>query len=69
MGLSAVVVFGVGDTDGNQYPDAVLRYSGSNYNTFWANFNTGTYLYDELARAQGITLPAPNADESEFVNP
>lgn len=63
----AEVVFKIMDETGTQIGVDSLKYDGDSFNTFWTNFNSGTFLYQELALKLNSQV-APNSLESEFVN-
>lgn len=67
-GLVAVVIFDIlCPNSGNKLKEEVLTYTGEEYNTFWANFNTGTYLYQELTKdLEDFELPEDL--ENDFLN-
>jgi len=70
--LSAQVVFLVLDPTGKQIDTYTLSFTGKDYNTFWNAFNTGTFIYQELAKALGLPnsqIPGAKTHETEFVNP
>ena len=66
--LQAAVVFDVlCPESGAKLKEDVLVYEDEAYNTFWSNFNTGTYLYQELTKdIEGLELPE-NLEE-DFLN-
>jgi hypothetical protein len=66
--MSAVVHFNISDQNGVYLGVFPLSFSGAAFNTFWAAFNSGTFLYQELAAALSQSAPADGSLESEFQN-
>lgn len=66
--LLAIVIFDIlCPVSGRKIKDEVLVYEGEDYNTFWTNFNSGTYLYQELTKdLEGFELPEDIEDD--FIN-
>jgi hypothetical protein len=66
-GLSACVCFLIKDGDGKVISEKQLNYAGDDFNAFWAGFNSGSFLYEELIKGHpGAELPA--GIESDFLN-
>lgn len=66
--LNAQVTFNVLDENGNLVSNEQLRYSGEEFNQFWSDFNSGTYLYQTLAQQKSINPPENNSMEDDFIN-
>lgn len=64
--LEARVAFNVLDQDDNIVKSELLIYAGEDFNTFWSNFNSGKFLYEELVKGSDIEVPAEVEDE--FLN-
>lgn len=45
-----------------------VTYTGEEYNQWFSNYNSGTFLLQELVRLKGWNLNVPGAIESEFMN-
>lgn len=45
-----------------------LIIQGEAYNTFWSNFNSGTYLLQTIADMMGISVKIPSEIEDTFLN-
>ena len=67
-GLSAIVQFGRYKETGERLDACLIRYEGADFNTFWTNFNSGKFLYDELSRVENLGVVVPVTVESDFVN-
>lgn len=63
-GMRAVISFSVLDENNNVVSQKRKEYNGADFNTFWSNFNSGIFLYEELNL--GVTVPG--SVESEFQN-
>lgn len=66
--LTAVVSFVVNDENGNRIDTQVLTYKGEDFNTFWENFDSGEYLYQELVEKEELAVSIPEDIEESFVN-
>ena len=67
--LMAVVSFDKIDQNGKKIDTVSITYKNDEYNTFWTNFNNGTYLYSELNTHQHLNVnPLPEM-EQDFKNP
>jgi hypothetical protein len=67
-GLEGHVSFSVKNENG-EYLDPVRRsYYGADFNTFWTAFNSGTFLYTEIAEIKGEEIPEGVSFESDFLN-
>jgi hypothetical protein len=67
--LSAVLTFENQTLDGTILQHYNLTYSGEDFNTFWKNFNTGTFLFQELNRVKNLGLDIENnSQEEDFTN-
>jgi len=64
---TASVTFGIYNENGERVDQVVLSYEAPQFNDFWAGFNSGTYLYEQLVAQQGLTVTVPNS-EGDFVN-
>lgn len=67
--ISAVVSFDVANQDGKQIDHKTYIYTGENFNIFWANFNSGKFLYEELVAKEELQIEVPETVETDFVNP
>ena len=45
-----------------------LSYSGQDYNNWFQNYSTGTFLIDELIKAKGWNIQTPTNIEQDFLN-
>lgn len=66
--LYADVYFDIKDENGTIVATERMVYTGENYNTFWSNFNSGQFLYEELVSKKSIQLTLTNAVEADFLN-
>jgi len=66
--LEATVCWSVTDEHGKQLDPLVQKFTGKDFNNFWIGFNTGTWLYQLLAKEKGLPIPLVNSHESEFIN-
>jgi hypothetical protein len=41
---------------------------GEDYNTFWTNFNNGTYLFEVISESIGVEFNLPDNFEDSFLN-
>lgn len=67
-GMEAIVSFDVLGSDGRSHAKVHLSYSGSEFNSFWEGFDSGTFLYSELIRKKSINAPLEESIELEFAN-
>lgn len=67
--LIAIIKFGVWNENNERIDEKIIVYSGEDYNTFWSNFNTGKFLYDELKVKENLNVDIPLEVENDFVNP
>lgn len=67
-GLSAVVTFVIENEKGERIGVERLEYAGEDYNQFWADFNSGKFLYEELAAKKELDVTVSEAVEAEFTN-
>ena len=65
--LSAKVIFGVYDSSERLIKEEVLEYKDEEFNVFWEEFNTGTFLYEELVKNEE-DFELPEGLEDEFIN-
>jgi len=65
--LEAEVHFDVLNEEGAPVASDTLRYAGEDFNTFWASFNSGKFLYEELVKTE-TDITVPDAIEEEFSN-
>ena len=65
--LSAKVIFGVYDSSERLIKEEVLEYKDEEFNVFWKEFNTGTFLYEELVKNEE-DFELPEDLEDEFIN-
>lgn len=66
--LMAIVTFDViGDSE-LTVSEMKLIYRGEEFNTFWANFNSGKFLYDELKLQKELEATVTNEVENDFIN-
>jgi len=66
--LQATVIFNVKNENGLIVDIASIKYTGNDYNTFWTNFNSGQFLYEEFVSKKSIQVQITNAVESDFLN-
>lgn len=66
--LRALVSFVVENENGERIDNLYIEYSGSDYNQFWTDFNSGKFLFDELVKEKGLEVDVPNEVEQEFLN-
>lgn len=67
-GLVASVKFDVLDQNGVKISEKSIIYSGEEYNAFWADFNSGKYLYIQLAEKENLNVNPGDELESDFIN-
>lgn len=60
--------FAVLDGGGNEMTRKSVSYEGEEWNMFFNAFNSGTYLYQDFAVKNKLTIPAPLALEDDFIN-
>ncbi len=66
-GLTASVTFTILDPTGKVVNSVMLKYTPSEFNAWWAAFNSGEFLYQQLATQNNLgTVPA--SVENDFVN-
>lgn len=69
-GLSAILTFArISDTGPHAGPDYVITLTGADYNAFWTNFTSGSFLYQQLSAIAGSPVVPSDAMEAEFLNP
>ena len=66
--LSAILLFGVYNESGKRVGNKTICYSGSDFNAFWTNFNSGKFLFDELKRTENFIETIPMDVENDFTN-
>lgn len=67
--LAAIVSFIILDENGKRVDTKVIEYRGEDFNTFWDNFNSGKFLYEELVANEGFDVEVNEKDaEDSFVN-
>lgn len=66
--LTAETVFDVLDQNGVLVSTYRHRYEGEEYNTWWASFNNGKYLYQEINTAQNLDADVADETEDDFIN-
>lgn len=66
--LVATISFIVNDENGKRIDTKVLTYSGEEFNTFWSDFNSGKYLYEQLVEKQELDVTVPSSIEESFEN-
>ena len=66
--LNATVTFEILDENGKQVSHEFLNYSGEEFNQFWNDFNSGTFLYQNLAIKKSLNPLENNSMEDDFVN-
>jgi len=64
----ADITFAIKGEDGQRISEKVLSYTGEDFNTFWANFNSGKFLYEELVRQEDLKVSVDNDLDEEFIN-
>ena len=69
-GLSAILTFArISDTGLHAGPDYVITLTGADYNNFWNNFSSGSFIYEQLSTIAGAPVVASDALDAEFLNP
>jgi hypothetical protein len=67
--LFAVLTFMRIDANGMQAgADHVITLKGAEYNTFWNDFISGSFVYEQLSAIAGAPVVASDAMEAEFLN-
>jgi hypothetical protein len=66
--LRASLWFDILNEAGKRIGTKTYSYVGDDFNTFWTNFNTGKFLYDEFARQESLEIDVPETVETEFTN-
>lgn len=66
--LKAIVAFDIIDQNGKVVSSHVIKYTGSDYNTFWTNFNSGKFLYEQLVLDRDLDIEVDNSIENDFLN-
>ena len=68
-GLVAILTFSKTNADGMMMgPDHVITLKGAEYNAFWNDFTSGSFLYEQLSAIAGAPVVASDAMEAEFLN-
>lgn len=67
-GLVADVLFKVLNENGAVIEEILLTYEGEEFNTWWENFNSGKFLYDDLVTRKSFSVEVPESIEAEFTN-
>lgn len=62
--LSAVVSFIILNENNERIDTKTITYTGEDYNTFWSNFNSGKFIYQELE----LGIEVDNSIENDFIN-
>ena len=65
--LSANIQFAVYNQDDVRIGTQNYEYRGDLFNYFWANFNSGTFLYDELDKKSMLPIQVDSSVEQDFV--
>jgi len=69
FGLTATLSFSKLDANGMQAgADHVIILKGADYNAFWNDFTSGSFLYEQLSAIAGAPVVASDAMEAEFLN-
>ena len=68
--VSCRVMFVVLDSANNKIDNLIYSKSDEDFNTFWAGFTTGKFLYQqlELKNSSGNLITIPNSVEADFIN-
>jgi hypothetical protein len=66
----AEVMYGVFDEDGKRISgqEKTLTYTGAEFNTWWAAFNNGSFLDEELLNHLEIEATLPHDNENYYLN-
>jgi hypothetical protein len=65
--INARITFDKLNEKGERINSEALTYTGLEFNVFWNNFNSGTFLYEELKSKLGLQLNVPDS-EQDFIN-
>jgi hypothetical protein len=57
------------DNNGNSVDSFVINYTADKYNDWFENFNTGTFLLEELKKEKQLTEEIEADSEGNFFNP
>jgi hypothetical protein len=68
--LSVTIIFNQYDSLGVKIDNLFFTAYGQDYNTFWQNWTTGKYLYQQLQLrdSKGNLIPIPGYVERDFIN-
>lgn len=64
----AVITLAIRNEKGEDLKQDIIRYQGEDFNTFWINFNSGKFLYDEYVSKNALALTVPSNVEDDFTN-
>ena len=67
--LQAIINYQAIDAEGNIVKEHTVIKKGIDFNSFWANFNTGGYLYEVLKSDLALSGAIDANVENEFLNP
>jgi len=68
-GMVAILAFSKVNADGMPAgADHVITLKGADYNAFWNEFTSGSFLYQQLSAIAGAPVVASDAMEAEFLN-
>ena len=67
-GWRAVITYKITFSDQSSEVISITKV-GEDYNTFWTNFNNGTYLFEVISESIGVEFTLPTNFEDSFLNP
>jgi hypothetical protein len=65
--LSANIQFAVFNEKNERIGTHNYDYRNEQFNTFWADFNSGKFLYEELAKKSQLNMQLDESIENDFV--
>jgi hypothetical protein len=66
-GWRAVITYKITFSDQSSEVISITKV-GEDYNTFWLNFNNGTYLFEVISESIGVQFTLPDNFEDSFLN-
>lgn len=64
----ARVFYTIFGTDGKPIKEDMLSYEGDDFNSWWAQFTSGSFLYSQYIQKKNLAIPLPDKIEDDFKN-
>jgi hypothetical protein len=67
-GWKARVFYSTFGTDGKSVKEESLSYEGDDFNSWWAQFTSGSFLYSQYIQKKNLAIQLPDKIEDDFKN-